>query len=89
VLYAQGAFDAVTTSVLTRVLDRARREGVPRIVVNCSEVTFADIAFLRALLSHSHDSRLVLDEVPLVVRRLLEATETTRLLPPESGPGET
>lgn len=79
VLYAQGEFDAATTSVLVRAIGRAR---VPRIVIDCSAVTFADIAFLRALLSSgSPDRRVVVAAPSLAVARLLDATETTgRLL---------
>ncbi|TXS01628.1 anti-sigma factor antagonist [Streptomyces sp. col6] len=89
VLYARGTFDAVTTSLLTQVLDRARRARVSHIVVDCSAVTFADVAFLRALLGHFRDPLLVVDEPSPVVRRLLEVTDSTGLLLSGSGPGET
>lgn len=78
VLYAQGAFDTATTSVLLQTLGQVCRTRVPRIVIECSAVTFADIAFLRALLSsRSHDTQVVLAAPSLAVCRLLEVTETT------------
>ncbi|WP_327269717.1 STAS domain-containing protein [Streptomyces sp. NBC_01218] len=78
VLYAQGAFDAVTTGVLGQALARTR---VSRIVVDCSAVTFADVAFLRVLLSGgSSGVRVAVTAPSLAVCRLIEATGSTGLL---------
>lgn len=50
-LYVAGEFDDATTGSLADVLDDACRERARRIVIDCSAVTFADVAFLRALLT--------------------------------------
>ncbi|MFF7361805.1 hypothetical protein [Streptomyces sp. NPDC008125] len=64
-----------TTGVLEEAMGRAR---VPRIVIDCSAVTFADLAFLRALSGcGSQDTRMDVVAPSLAVRRLLDATETT------------
>ncbi|GAA3020970.1 STAS domain-containing protein [Streptomyces fulvorobeus] len=81
-LYAEGEFDADTTSSLVEVLEEVRQERVRRIVVDCSAVTFADVAFLRALLDvSSGDTQVVLAAPSLALRRLLRATETVGRLP--------
>ncbi|MFF7341927.1 STAS domain-containing protein [Streptomyces sp. NPDC008163] len=87
-LSARGAFDAVTTSLLSQALEAACQAGGRYIVVNCSEINFADVAFLRALLCHSHGARVVVAAPSPVVCRLLEATDTTHLLQATGGPGE-
>lgn len=70
-----GAFDAATTGVLDQAIGRAR---MPRIVVDCSAVTFADVAFLRVLCERdSHGTRVVVTAPSRAVRRLLDATGTT------------
>ncbi|MFJ2275852.1 STAS domain-containing protein [Streptomyces sp. NPDC087866] len=85
-LWARGAFDADTTSVLSQLLEEACQAEAPRVVINCSDITFADVAFLRALLCHSPGARLVVAAPSLSVCRLLEATETTCLLLVKDGP---
>ena len=82
VLYAKGAFDAATSSVLVQALCQARQAGISGLVIDCSAVTFADVSFLRALLSgNSHGTRVAVTAPSLAVCRLLEATDTTgRLL---------
>ncbi|MET7345505.1 STAS domain-containing protein [Streptomyces sp. NPDC005547] len=87
-LWARGAFDADTTSVLSQLLEEACQAEAPRVVINCSDITFADVAFLRALLCHSPGARLVVAAPSLSVCRLLEATETTCLLLVKDGPDE-
>ncbi|MGQ4353067.1 STAS domain-containing protein [Streptomyces drozdowiczii] len=87
VLSARGAFDAVTTSLLNQALEAACQAGVRYIVINCSEISFADVAFLRALLCYSHGSRIVVAAPSAFVCRLLDATETTHLLQVTGGPG--
>ncbi|MET9594493.1 STAS domain-containing protein [Streptomyces sp. NPDC006516] len=78
VLYAKGVFDATTSGALDQALSRACHAGNPRIVIDCSAVTFADVAFLRALLScNSHGARVAVAAPSLAVRRLLEATDTS------------
>ncbi|MGW2278701.1 hypothetical protein [Streptomyces sp. NPDC001770] len=67
-----------TTGVLDEAMGRAR---VPHIVIDCSAVTFADLAFLRALSGsgsqESQDMRIDVVAPSLAVRRLLDATATT------------
>ncbi|WP_327179351.1 hypothetical protein OG599_31390 [Streptomyces sp. NBC_01335] len=64
-----------TTGVLDEAVGRAR---VPDIVIDCSAVTFADLAFLRALSgSGSEGTRIEVVAPSLAVRRLLDVTETT------------
>lgn len=78
VLKAHGAFDAATTSLLEQALDQACQAQASRIVIDCSAVTFADIAFLRALLGTDTDgTRVVLAAPSLAVCRLLDATENS------------
>lgn len=78
VLYAKGAFDAATSGVLDQALSQARQAGIPRMVIDCSAVTFADVAFLRALLSgSSHGTRVAVAAPSLAVSRLLEVTDTS------------
>ncbi|MFJ3703997.1 MULTISPECIES: STAS domain-containing protein [Streptomyces] len=81
-LYVAGEFDDATTGSLADVLDDACRERARRIVIDCSAVTFADVAFLRALLTpHAHDVQVVLAAPSGALRRLLQATGTVSRFP--------
>ncbi|MER7904948.1 STAS domain-containing protein [Streptomyces sp. NPDC095614] len=81
-LYVAGEFDEATTGPLADVLDDACRQRAWRIVIDCSAVTFADVAFLRALLTpHAHDIQVVLASPSTAVRRLLQATGAINRFP--------
>lgn len=81
-LYVKGEFDDATTGPLADVLDDACRERAWRIVIDCSAVTFADVAFLRALLTpHAQGIQVVLAAPSTALYRLLRATGTVNRFP--------
>ncbi|MDF6022980.1 STAS domain-containing protein [Streptomyces sp. JH34] len=81
-LYVAGEFDDATTGSLVDVLDDACRERAWRIVIDCSAVTFADVAFLRALLGpRARGSQVTLAAPSTALRRLLQGTGTVSRFP--------
>jgi anti-sigma B factor antagonist len=85
VLALEGEFDLSAAPTLRERLDAVRTAGARGVVLDMSEVTFADSATLRELLRaeaalHADGVPLVLAAVRPAVARLLELTRTTSLL---------
>jgi anti-anti-sigma factor len=81
VLVLRGELDLAAAQAIREVVDAAGRSGL---VLGLRGVTFVDSSALRELLHArlalaSHGGRLVLADVPRIVRRLLEITGTFEL----------